>query len=250
MLCLNLRSFETDRSLQLLMYLPPLELVNEHYLCISGDVVVHLSAVIAPGVLLQADPGCRLIIEAGVCIGQGSILHAHQGTLVVESGAVLGNGVLIVSRGTIGANACIGTQTTILSCSIQPNQIIPPHSLLGDTSRQISLEASDALPNPSAELESDFWASVEPDPSSESPEAAMESSEEPASEVPEGAATNPEPPSQEALKQVYGQAYVERMIMAMFPHRRTLNAELNSANLTDPTLLPAQEDTPPPGGLP
>jgi carbon dioxide concentrating mechanism protein CcmN len=233
--------FEADRSPQLLMYSPPLELVNEQYLCISGDVVVHPGAVIAPGVLLQADPGSQLIIEAGVCIGQGSVLHAHQGTLVLETGAVLGNGVLIVGRGTIGTRACIGSMTTILSCSIPPHQIIPPYSLLGDASRQISLENPEPSPDSEAQPES-----VSSPPEPQPLEAVADSSEPaPKPELPDGAVTNPEPPSQEMLKQVYGQAYVERMIIAMFPHRRTLNAALNPADPADPTPPSAPEDPPP-----
>lgn len=239
------------------MHSPPLELVNEHYLCISGEVVVHPSAVIAAGVLLQADPGSQLIIAAGVCIGQGTVLHAYQGTLTLEAGAVLGNGVLIVGRGTIGANACIGSFTTILSCSIQANQIIPPNSLLGDTSRQISLNA-DTPHHRAAGPAAISASSIAPEPQPPSPEAVAhppESAPEsaPEAKLPDGAATNPEPPSTNALKQVYGQAYVERIMMTMFPHRRMLNAELNPTNPTDATSdvtsLSNPEDPPPSSSL-
>jgi len=105
---------------------------------LSGDVVIHHDAVIAPGVLMLADPGSRIIIGAGVCIGLGAILHAHGGDLTIEAGATLGAGVLIVGAGCIGANTCVGATTTVFNTSIDRGQLIPPASLLGDASRQIN----------------------------------------------------------------------------------------------------------------
>jgi len=65
------------------MHLSPLQLISNHFY-VSGNVTIHPSAAIAPGVLLQADPESQIIIAAGVCVGMGTILHAHAGILEVS----------------------------------------------------------------------------------------------------------------------------------------------------------------------
>jgi carbon dioxide concentrating mechanism protein CcmN len=120
------------------MPVPPLRLSDNFDSYISGEVTIHPSAVLAPGVILQAAANSKIIIGLGVCIGMGSILQVHEGTLEVETGANLGAGFLMVGKGKIGANACIGAATTVFNCSIEPGQVVPPGSILGDTSRQIS----------------------------------------------------------------------------------------------------------------
>jgi carbon dioxide concentrating mechanism protein CcmN len=189
-----------------------LELIDDCHIYISGDVIVHPSAAIAPGVLLQADPGCRLIVAAGVCIGQGSVLHAHQGWLEVDSGVTIGSGVLVVGQGKIGANACIGALTTVINSSVEPNQLVPSGSLVGEMGRQVSLEQAASSPAPTSPATPPPVGSAQPAPQTESSETP---------ESPEK--TGLEPPAQKTLTQVYGQAYVERIMITMFPHRRLLN---------------------------
>ncbi|MEH2405165.1 transferase [Nostoc sp.] len=120
------------------MSVPPLHLSNNFDSYISGEVTIHPSAVLAPGVILLAAVNSKIIIGPGVCIGMGSILQVHEGTLEVEAGANLGAGFLMVGKGKIGANACIGTATTVFNYSVEPRQVVPPGSILGDTSRQIA----------------------------------------------------------------------------------------------------------------
>ncbi|MEH1938703.1 MAG: transferase [Nostoc sp.] len=120
------------------MSVPPLRLSNNFDSYISGEVTIHPSAVLAPGVILQAAANSKIIIGPGVCIGMGSILQVHEGTLEVETGANLGAGFLMVGKGKIGANACIGSATTVFNYSVEPGQVVPPGSILGDTSRQIA----------------------------------------------------------------------------------------------------------------
>ncbi|MCC5613832.1 transferase [Nostoc sp. CHAB 5836] len=121
------------------MSVPLLRLSNNFDTYISGEVTIHPSAVLAPGVILQAAVNSKIIIGPGVCIGMGAILQVHEGTLEVEVGANLGAGFLMVGKGKIGANACIGSATTVFNCSVEPGQVVPPGSILGDTTRQISL---------------------------------------------------------------------------------------------------------------
>jgi carbon dioxide concentrating mechanism protein CcmN len=104
---------------------------------IHGNVIIHPSAVIAPGVILQAATNSTIVIGAGVCLGMGSILQVSEGILEIEAGANLGAGFLMVGEGKIGANACIGSATTVFNCSVAPGQVIPPGAILGDTSRQM-----------------------------------------------------------------------------------------------------------------
>jgi carbon dioxide concentrating mechanism protein CcmN len=120
------------------MSVPPLRLSTNFDSYISGEVIIHPSAVIAPGVILQAAPNSKIIIGPGVCIGMGSILQVDNGTLEVEAGSNLGAGFLMVGKGTIGTNACIGSATTVFNCSVEPGQVVAPGSILGDTSRLIS----------------------------------------------------------------------------------------------------------------
>ncbi|MBK1988056.1 transferase [Sphaerospermopsis aphanizomenoides BCCUSP55] len=119
------------------MSVPLLRLGDSFDSHISGDVNIHKSAVIAPGVILQAAANSKIIIGPGVCIGMGSILQVNEGILEIEAGANLGAGFLMVGQGKIGANACIGAATTVFNCSVTPQQVVPPGSILGDSSRQI-----------------------------------------------------------------------------------------------------------------
>jgi carbon dioxide concentrating mechanism protein CcmN len=120
------------------MNLPPLQAISNSHFHVSGDVTIDPNAVIAPGVILQADPNSQLVIASGVCIGMGAILHAYQGRLELGTGANLGAGVLVIGEGKIGANACIGSATTIFNSSVEGGQVVPPGSLLGDRGRQIA----------------------------------------------------------------------------------------------------------------
>ncbi len=120
------------------MHLPTLPWSSNSYVYTEGDVSIDASAAIAPGVILRADPDCKIVIASGVCIGMGSVLHAHGGTLEVEAGANLGAGVLVVGQGTIGANACIGAVTTIWNASVEPWQVVPAASVVGEKGRKIS----------------------------------------------------------------------------------------------------------------
>ena len=178
----------------------------------SGAVTIHPSAAIAPGVMLQADPDSELVVAAGVCIGTGCVLHAHQGLLAVETGATLGSSVLIVGQGKIGTNACIGSMTTIINSSVLPHQIVPPGSLIGDGSRQVvvveSVDSSQtAQPSPPPP----------PPPENRSPEPKSPAASEASSNVGE-------------VRVIYGRAYLERMMLTMFPHRQATQEESGGEN--------------------
>ena len=123
------------------MHLPKLLLSNNSHIYVEGNVSIDPSAVISAGVILRADPDSKITIAAGVCIGMGAIIHAHKGTVEVESGASLGAGVLVVGKGKIGTNASIGSLTTIWNHSVESLQVVPSASVLGDKGRPLPEES-------------------------------------------------------------------------------------------------------------
>ncbi len=205
------------------MYLSPLQLSSNSQILMSGDVVVNDGAAIAPGVILQADPGSRLSIAAGACIGMGAILHAREGNLDIGAGVILGAGVLVVGAGTIGANACIGAAATLIDPCIPQMQILPAGSLLGDSSRQIVPE--------DAPLETTAAAA----PAVEQPEkeeTKLDTPPETAAEPPPESSNGAQPPPQpgETPTILYGQAHINRLLGTLFPHRQAFNRSDENGN--------------------
>ena len=188
------------------MHLPRSPLISEDHLYISGTVTLDASAAIAPNVMLQADPGCHLIIGAGVSIGSGCVLHAHNGTLEIDAGATLGSSVLILGSGKIGANACVGSRATLIDSSIEPEYTVPPGAIIGDSSRQEIATPLNPTP-PSVATRTPFQSPVEPS-------------------MPTNGAAPPEKtaPAEKngKAKPVHGQVYLERMMVMMFPHQHKL----------------------------
>jgi carbon dioxide concentrating mechanism protein CcmN len=218
------------------MYLSPLQLSSNSQILMSGDVVVNEGAAIAPGVILQAEPGSRISIAAGACIGMGVILHAREGTLEIGAGVILGAGVLVVGAGKIGANACIGAGTTLIDPCIDQMQIMPAGSLIGDTSRQASAEATAAAPTAAPTSPETPEATTPPvappiEPPSPAP-TPPQTPPETATDAPES--TAPEPPQPgETPTILYGQAHINRLLGTLFPHRQAFNrSEENGQTLS------------------
>jgi len=187
----------------------------------SGDVMIQDGVAIAPGVLIQAEPDSRIIIRTGACIGIGSILHAYQGTLEIGEGANIGAEVLLVGQVIIGANACIGSATTILNSSINGGQVVPPGSLVGDTSRQAAeLQATDTVIYPRAE------------------EAQANPSSSAVASVQPTVVEEPSKPTESSGVNVYGQVYVNQLLVKMFPHSR------HSSDLSPPSEQPSLAEDP------
>ncbi len=211
------------------MHLPPLQSPSMTHYCTSGDVSIAPDAVIAAGSVLKADSDCAIVIGAGVCLGLGSVLHANDGTITVEAGASLGAGTVIVGHCRIGAQACIGTSTTIYNVSVAPGQLVPPASLLGSMGRSVeattfaSEQQPDAAPKienvgaatdkrNSAEASTPKAAKMEPEPS---PWDEVEPETPTASSSPSSTAATGKPRSKTV---VYGKAQFEQMRGEMFSH--------------------------------
>jgi carbon dioxide concentrating mechanism protein CcmN len=107
---------------------------------VVGDVIIHEKAIVAPGTILQATAGNQILIEEGVCIGMGCVIAASQGNITLAYGTILGAGVLLAGAIAIGKHACIGATSTLWNVSVEPMAIVAPGSLLGDGSRQVTVE--------------------------------------------------------------------------------------------------------------
>ncbi|WP_009633981.1 hypothetical protein [Synechocystis sp. PCC 7509] len=196
------------------MKFPPLQPISNTHYYVNGDVTIHPGAAIAPGVLLQADPESQIIIGAGACIGMGAILHAYQGVLEVGESANIGTGVLIVGKGKIGINACIGSMTTIFNSSVESGEVLPPGSLLGDSSRPGEAEL--------LELEATVVESngqiAEPVSVNSTPSVAAE-------------VVPPQAPEEVEVKSspVYGEDSLNRLLSTLLPHRQALNRPLDNS---------------------
>ncbi|MEM8503078.1 MAG: hypothetical protein AAF716_08000 [Cyanobacteria bacterium P01_D01_bin.1] len=111
------------------LHQPPRSVSDTHY-CVVGDVTVDSTAAIAPGVVLQAPTGSRIIIEKGACLAGGVCIQSRQGILKIGAGASLGANVLIIGQGIIGANACVSPSSTLVNPQIEQSAIVPPCSLI------------------------------------------------------------------------------------------------------------------------
>ncbi|KAM3095509.1 hypothetical protein ACKFKF_24640 [Phormidesmis sp. 146-12] len=179
-----------------------------HYF-VSGDVTIQAGSAIGSGVLIQADPGSRVVIGTGVCIGLGSVIHAHGGTIEIQEGANIGAGALLVGAMTIGARACIGSASTLLDSSVEAGGLVPSGSLLGDRSRpHTELQVTDTQPISELPIQ----PTVTVDPWTDEPAVEEKPSEE-------------KPPDAEKVAEVnvYGQTYVNNLLVRLFPNQRNLN---------------------------
>jgi len=185
-----------------------------HYY-VSGDVTIQEGVAIAPGVLIQADPDSSVIIKTGACIGIGAILHASNGVLEIGEGANIGAEVLLVGQVSVGRNACIGAASTILNSAIASGSLIPPGSVVGDSSRPPDeLQATDPVVYPPAGSAHTTEPSLTPPSQSSTSTLATHSD-----------------PSAQSLN-VYGQVYVNQLLVKMFPHH-AINQPSASSQLSN-----------------
>jgi carbon dioxide concentrating mechanism protein CcmN len=210
------------------MTLRPLQSKNsETRYFVSGEVHVEPGAGIGAGVLLRANPGCRIQIGRGVCIGMGSILHACGGSLIIEAGATLGTGVLVIGQGTIGSNACIGSETTLLDCSILSQQVIPPGSLIGDPtySEEVSSEEASAGDSTQAEpLAEAALPEPTPPPPPNSPVTNVENQTRRWQESAKQAEEKPRSMKIRKLNGIPGHSELDRLLGKIYPHRQALSS--------------------------
>ncbi|PSR18504.1 hypothetical protein C8255_07095 [filamentous cyanobacterium CCP3] len=190
----------------------------------------------APGVLLGAAPGCRLVISAGVCLGADVVVQARQGDLVLEPGVSLGSGVLIVGHGSVGQHTCIGSNSTVINPNLGASQVVAPGSLVGDPSQPVP-EPSQSCGGGSsvgvaAPAKHEFhvangtagYRSINgSQPTSTQGENAHYSSAN--GNTANGNTTSGNTSNGNRLNgsSVYGKAQVNHLLSTLFPHRQALN---------------------------
>jgi carbon dioxide concentrating mechanism protein CcmN len=233
------------------MQLPPVHSISTTDYFVSGDVTIHASAAIAPGVILEAGSGCQIVIGAGVCIGLGTVITATDGNVEIEEGAALGPGTLVIGPVTIGYAACIGSRSTIFQQDIAALALIPAGDLLlAAPAPPLSIRASlmsPPAPSPVEDTEINPipspWDSGEssespPSPSNDinletplgnsgpktaEPLSADSSSPKQPKDV-EVIVTQPEvteaPEVPEPKNPVVGQVYINQLLLTLFPERK------------------------------
>ncbi len=222
------------------MPLPPIPMVSQSDYFVSGDVSIHETAVIAPGVILQAAANSQIVIGAGVCIGLGTVLNAYGGAIALEEGVTLGAKVLMIGRCTVGEGACIGQTSTLIDTSIDPFSLIPSGSLFGDRSRsELSeppeltepTESTQPVTDPiSSPWDSEATASVTPEETPAKEESPRVTEElEPVSPTEEVVETvNPvewvttSETVSKSPEPVIGQVYINQLLVTLFPERQSL----------------------------
>jgi carbon dioxide concentrating mechanism protein CcmN len=172
---------------------------------VGDNVEVSADVAIASGAVLAAAPGSRLIVESGVCIGSGSVVQAHGGNLLISAGASLGRDVLIVGAGSIGPQACVGAESTLVSPQVEANQVIAARSLM--MTDQVS-PASSAKPD------------VSQNGSSHNAHSSQNGTAQQNGAAYSGGHGNG---SLASNKVVYGRDQVMQLLKTLLPHRDSLN---------------------------
>ena len=242
------------------MSLPPVPIEHNSEFFVSGNVTIHETAAIAAGVILQAAPHSQIILREGTCLGKGTVLNAYGGTIEIEPGAILGAGVLLVGRVTIGKDACIGATSTIFNSSVESMAMIPSGSLLGDHSRRWNadeiLEESrpqsqqvpkkeksqpEAIPSP---WDEDLMTGTSPPTEQDNPSQSKTVTEpvQPSPPVPTTETPTPEPETIEFVSPVtpeqggslqkptvIGKVYINQLLLSLFPEREFFKQ--NSQNI-------------------
>jgi carbon dioxide concentrating mechanism protein CcmN len=198
------------------MHLPPLQPPIAAGYCVSGAVVIAPDAIVAPGVVLMADPNSQITIASAVCLGLGVILHANGGRIAIEMGATLGAGVLIVGSAVIGRGATIGPSSTIYNSSVASYQLVPPGSLLGERELGERELGEREIGGPEKATTADPWSDAVVDPVRSHPGSASTGST--ATDATQAAPPSPEPVRPpKAPGVVYGKDAFLQMRGAMFP---------------------------------
>jgi len=186
----------------------------------GGEVHVASGAQIGVGAFLYAQAGSHIHIHTGACVGEHCILHVFGGSLVIESGATLGAGVLVFGQGVIGARAFIGERATLIQPEIPQEGIVPPGSLVGDRSRPVAdpllypmptvptpLSIEDPLSQPAPESVFSRPAESEPPTEEKAPFPLS-----PTDQVRQQTASNGRP--------IPGQATLQQLLRKIYPHRQ------------------------------
>lgn len=199
-----------------------------------GAVKVAQGSTIASTAILGAEPDGSLTIAPEVCLGSEVVIQARWGSLTIETGAIVGRGVLIIGRGSIGAGACIGSNSTLINPQVSACRVVPPETLLGDpsissheTAAFIAKESTEAS-SKSVEITS-VGITLEVT-SAQSGQLGSDDSNGNNGLVSQASLQNNGHSYGGKLRHIYGKAQVNQLLKALFPYRRPLetSSELSS----------------------
>lgn len=220
-----------------MIYLPPPQPVLNKDIRVSGDVEIHPTASLAPGVILQAAPDCRIAIGADVCIGMGVIVNASQGSVEIESGAIVGSGVLVIGECKIGNNACIGTAVTIFQTNVEAMVVVEPGAILGDNSRKLDIasakqkEDREGKTTPSPQSREQTSSSKNTNKQSyyyqpQNKEKTENNVDRQDIKPPTSSTEATVAPETKSNKEpVVGQVYINQLLLTLFPHNKDFNSQ-------------------------
>lgn len=160
----------------------------------TDRLFVHDTALIAASAQLQTCAPYCIKIGAGVVIGEGCWFHACSGDIIIESGTVLGVGVLIVGWGKIGSLSLIGSAVTLFEVTIAPGTTIAAHSVQGLPEHDVSL--APAITDPTDEVDN-WW--IDPWDETPSNESSLKDNDPVISPHPPSVDQNPPPTSPHSL---------------------------------------------------
>lgn len=189
---------------------------------IQGDVDLAPGVAVAPGVLLGAAPGCRLVISTGVCLAADVVVQARHGDLILEPGVSLGSGVLVVGHGAIGQHTCVGANSTVINPALGASQVVAPGSLLGVPSQALS-QASTAQNAPSSRASSYANGSSAHGMGHSVQNGNTQNGSTQNGSSMSGSFGSSSNGSSGQGKSVYGKAQVNRLLTTLFPQRQALN---------------------------
>jgi carbonic anhydrase/acetyltransferase-like protein (isoleucine patch superfamily) len=106
---------------------------------VVGDVEIGEHASVWPGVVLRADE-VRISLGAYVNVQDGSVLHSWGAPLVIEDGVSIGHGV-VVHGVFVGAGSLLGNNSTVLEgahvgrgCLLAANAVVRARAQVPDGS--------------------------------------------------------------------------------------------------------------------
>jgi carbonic anhydrase/acetyltransferase-like protein (isoleucine patch superfamily) len=84
---------------------------------------------------LHADPGFPVLLEDGVSLGHGAIVHGAH----VEEGSLIGMGAVVMNGAHIGRSCLIAGGAVVL-----PGTVVPPNSLVAGVPAKVRRELDDS----------------------------------------------------------------------------------------------------------
>lgn len=201
------------------------DVISSKAVAVLGTVEIDAEVAIAAGVILIAEPGSRLVISQGVCLGAAVIVRARQGDLIIEPEATLGSGVVVVGQGRIGTQACIGSGSTVINPHLAARSVVPPRSLVGDPSRAL-VAPTDESGVPESGVPLSLAVAAEAGSAEMAVSGSLPNGQNGSNGHSNGhgdSSSNGQGSTGNGFSPVYGRDQVQQLLDTLFPHRQPLD---------------------------